>query len=248
MSVGLHHACGRRSDGGVLCWGYEEGERRLGPLGLVAGTRASAGDVTDLGFGPAGVVEIAAGGRHTCLGDLDGHVQCIGDNRYGQTLAPMFALHGLEAGLDFTCGLDEKSLPVCWGLGRHGQLEAPAVPLQGLALGRAAACGLDPKGVVVCWGKPEHPGNGSAPSDEGWEELSAGATYVGAERFCARRGPETRCWAFNTPAGDAPQGLVALALGGDHACGLDALSHPLCWVNDLVALRPLARPSYRWPD
>jgi hypothetical protein len=247
LSVGAHHACARRADGSIACWGYEESERRMGPLALVPGARATAGDAAALGLAPGDVVEIAAGGRHTCLATQGGAVTCIGDDRHGQTAAPPISLHGLAAGLDLTCGLDEASLPVCWGLGLHGQTEAPAVALRDLAVGRALACGLDGAGTVVCWGRPDGPLDGVHPEGGAWDEIDIGATWLGEERLCARRGPETTCVAWNQPASQPPMGLTALALGGRHACGLDGAGQPTCWAADLVGLGPVPRPTFSWP-
>lgn len=248
LSVGAHHACARRSGGGVACWGYEESERRMGPLALVPGVGGIEGDTRPLGIEASDVVEVAAGGRHTCLATGDGVVVCLGDDRYGQAQAPPVALHGLAAGLDFTCGLDATSRPVCWGLGVHGQTQAPDRVLTGLSAGRAMACGLDAEGALACWGEPEGERFGQVPDGPGWEEVAIGATWLGEERLCARRRGETSCVAWNQPATQPPMGLSALALGGRHACGLDALRQPTCWHADLVGHAPIARPTFRWRD
>ena len=77
-SGGFGHACARRRDGAVFCWGFRIGapERSaLAPKGQLSPARVpSLDDAT----------EIAAGHTHTCARRKNGSIVCWGDNSEGQ--------------------------------------------------------------------------------------------------------------------------------------------------------------------
>lgn len=85
IAVGLWHACARKSDGTVWCWG----QNSMGQLGdgttsgQVCGSsicRPSPVQVTGL----TSVVDIVAGAAHTCARRQDGTFWCWGMNESGQ--------------------------------------------------------------------------------------------------------------------------------------------------------------------
>jgi hypothetical protein len=80
LTAGDGHACVRTSAGRIACWG-DNRWRQSGAS--VAGWSAPA--FLDPGFGPGvEVVDVAAGGQHTCAVGDNGRVRCWGNNNRGQ--------------------------------------------------------------------------------------------------------------------------------------------------------------------
>ncbi|MBU6336175.1 MAG: hypothetical protein KGS47_17430, partial [Chloroflexi bacterium] len=78
LSPGGWHTCARHSDRGVTCWGAND----QGQLGNNSTTdRGVSGFVSGLA---GDVVQVAAGGKHTCALRAAGQVLCWGWNLYGQ--------------------------------------------------------------------------------------------------------------------------------------------------------------------
>ncbi len=180
LRAGGGHACLRRLDNRVHCWG-RNAEGQLGD-----GTLRPRAVPTPVG-GLTGVRALALGEAHTCV-LTEADVLCWGDNRRGQ-LGPGPALNPrptlvtdvrgaleLAAGRDFTCARTAGGV-LCWGDNSEGQLGVDAatvaastvpVAVAGLAAveqvvaGRAHACARlreappDAGGMatpnVVCWG------------------------------------------------------------------------------------------------
>lgn len=78
LASGAHHTCAITAAGGLLCWGDND----YGQLGDGA-TNDSATPVPVTGL-DHGVLEVAAGRRHTCALIDDGTVWCWGENQFGQ--------------------------------------------------------------------------------------------------------------------------------------------------------------------
>lgn len=78
IAAGWSHTCARTSYGEVFCWGRYWGEETL------TSPDALHRLVPTLVEGAVNVVEIDAGGGHTCVRDRDGVVSCWGRDRDGQ--------------------------------------------------------------------------------------------------------------------------------------------------------------------
>lgn len=78
IAAGWSHTCARTSYGEVFCWGRYWGEETL------MSPDALHRLVPTLVEGAEDVVEIDAGGGHTCIRDRDGQVSCWGRDRDGQ--------------------------------------------------------------------------------------------------------------------------------------------------------------------
>ncbi len=120
------HACALRSDGTVSCWGSNDS----GELGQ--GSASDTGSSTALAVaGLTGVVDVVAGGSHTCVQKSDGEVLCWGAS-------------GLFAGAKT--------------LGNEGYFDAtPSVVScvsheRSLASGSSVDCAVDAGGKLTCWG------------------------------------------------------------------------------------------------
>lgn len=180
LAAGGAHACLRRADGTVACWGRNDD----GQLGLGSASRAAPAQIPWISDARL----LALGAAHTCVGTgPERGVRCFGRGVDATIAAPIPAgVDELAAGEDFTCARLGGQV-VCWGLWQDGQLgdgqlgdgqlgdghadvgagssgEAPGgsrrgpVPVTGLqdairlTAGRAHACALRSNGAVVCWG------------------------------------------------------------------------------------------------
>jgi alpha-tubulin suppressor-like RCC1 family protein len=140
VATGASHTCAVLSTGAVRCWGNGSS----GQLGYASTasigdnqTPASAGDV-NVG-GP--VIQIAAGGKHTCAVLTTGAVRCWGSNLHGQlgyvgkgtigdNETPASAgdvnvggaVKQIAAGRWHTCALLTTGAVRCWGMGTGGRL------------------------------------------------------------------------------------------------------------------------------
>jgi alpha-tubulin suppressor-like RCC1 family protein len=224
LAVGGFHACARRADGGVVCWGG-------GSLGN--GKYAIALAAAQVSGLPAGIAAISAGERHTCALTAAGGAKCWGENLDGQlgigtatnALTPR-DVSGLlssgvvvAAGSYHSCAVTTGGGAACWGSNYYGQLGdgtagrsfAP-VAVTGLTAGVAAvaaggyhSCALTTGGGVKCWGNNTYGqlGNGTTaqslvPVDV--TGLSAGvvAIAVGGAHSCAlTSGGGVKCWGYN---------------------------------------------------
>jgi alpha-tubulin suppressor-like RCC1 family protein len=137
ISAGGQHTCARLADGTAACWGNDQ-RGQLGVVGPPNGFGISSPTVVP---GLADVVQIVAGGEHTCARLRDGTASCWGaNNNTGQL-----------------------------GDGTHTDRAAPAaVPglsgVAALALGQNHSCALLLDGTARCWGD-DSDGQGGV----GWE-------------------------------------------------------------------------------
>ena len=258
----------------------------------------SAGDV-DVG---GTVVQLAAGGSHTCALLDTGAVRCWGDGPHGQlgygntdniaddetpaSSAGDVNVGGsvvqLAAGGYHTCALLDTGAVRCWGLGNDGQLgygntdyigddETPAsagdVDVGGsvvhLTAGWYHTCALLDTGAVRCWGtgfagqlgygNTARIGDDETPASVG--DVDVGGTVVqliaGGSHTCALlENGAVRCWGFGllgrlgygnadtigdneTPAsaGDVDVGgtVVHLTADSQHTCALLDNGAVRCW-------------------
>lgn len=122
------HSCAQRQGGQVVCWG-DNRARQLGPAAGAEPKRHTPVPVP----GVASVVQLAAGGAHTCARLTSGRIQCWGQNDRGQ--------------LGGGAPSDPRAAP----------LTVRNVPdAVDLALGEAHGCAIRRAGDLVCWGDPAH--------------------------------------------------------------------------------------------
>jgi alpha-tubulin suppressor-like RCC1 family protein len=133
------HACARKDDGTVYCWGNNQaGQLGMGSMGGIL-----APVVVPLG-GPA--TALALGELHSCAALADGTAKCWGYNEAGQlgigskditptpTLVQGLAgveVTGLAAGASHTCAIGKSGAIIgavrCWGDNSTGQIGNPGV-------------------------------------------------------------------------------------------------------------------------
>jgi len=225
LAAGGTHACLRRLDGTVSCWGRNDD----GQLGDGTRTpRALASAVAGLDD----AISIAAGDRHTCAVRMGGSVVCWGAADTGQigdgggarrlTATPVPGVTGaraVAAGDGFSCTLRNNGSVICWGANDAGQIgtgaatataqvPTPVVGLpaevQAIAARGRHACALDEAGTVWCWGA----------NDKG--QLGDGTT-------------------IDRPSPIAVPGLtdvIAIATGRGHTCAATRNRGLRCWGDD----------------
>jgi alpha-tubulin suppressor-like RCC1 family protein len=142
ISTGSSHTCALTSNGGVKCWGNNQG----GQLGdgsiLLTITNYGKTIPVDVNGLTSGVIGIAAGGSHTCALTFSGRVKCWGDNAngglgngtadtttisYGETtpvdvIGLTNDISMIVAGVRHTCALTSGGEVKCWGWNLYGQL------------------------------------------------------------------------------------------------------------------------------
>jgi hypothetical protein len=172
VSAGYEHTCALQADNTAICWGRSaNGRLGNGVTGVEDNRPAVVFRLTD-------VVEISAGGEHTCARRTDGSVLCWGANAHGQLgdgttsersipnrVIGLSDVVGLASGLRHTCARRSDDSVVCWGLNDRGQLgdgtfqdrlvPRPVVGLHSvveIAAGGWHNCARQHSGDVVCWG------------------------------------------------------------------------------------------------
>ena len=143
LSTGANHNCVLDEDGQIWCWGFNtDGQIGDGTLDDARGVQRITTE-EDTRFS-----RVAAGGRHSCALDVDGHIWCWGNNNLKQlgcetpadtpVTSPIrlefdedIRFIELAAGGNHTCAVDEQQKLWCWGNNDRGQLgsssDLPAV-------------------------------------------------------------------------------------------------------------------------
>ncbi|WP_428265177.1 RCC1 domain-containing protein [Haliangium sp.] len=246
--TGRDHACALLQTGDVRCWGHG-GNGRLG-----YGNTSSIGDdevpstAGDVDVGGR-VVQVAAGGVHTCALLETGHVRCWGQGRDGQLgyanaqsigddEAPSSAgdvdvggtVVQITAGEKHTCALLEIGTVRCWGAGAGG---------------------------VLGYGNTVSRGDDEAPSVAGDVDVGGQVIQIAAgyRHTCALLASGyVRCWGNEgigqlgygnvdaigddevpASAGNVDVGgtVVAIAAGKGHTCALLDTGAVRCWGEEL---------------
>ncbi len=246
VSAGADHTCARLEDGRAVCWG----------TGLFG--RLGYGDILDVGDDetPAAagaidvggsVIDIAAGGRHTCAVLSSQRVRCWGDGFEG----------ALGYGNQMPVGDDETPASV-------GDVNVGG-PVTKIAAGDSHTCALLMSGDVRCWGRGNagrlgygntNPiGDNEAPALAG--TVNVGGTVVqvvaGGSHTCALlEGGAVKCWGdgsvlgygSTSPIGDdeTPAAVGPVSLGGtaveisaglEHTCARMSNGDVRCWGKGL---------------
>lgn len=225
VAAGRSHACARRANGTIRCWG----SNASGQLGDGTNTPhyTAVNDVTGL----TGQVGIATGGSHTCSHG-NGAGWCWGENGYGQLgdgttmdknlplgapvtgvtqMGPASFSSGSDVGAH-TCAITNGQVR-CWGDNAFGQLgdgtqtDSPTPVLVAgitdavqIAMGRWHVCALHATGTVSCWGR-----NLDGEIGDGTQSIRRSPVDVGLT------------------------GVVNIGAGGYHSCAINASRQLYCW-------------------
>lgn len=227
VSTGWRHACVVRSSG-AECWGYNN----VGQLG--DGTTVDRLDPTPVVGLQSGVVEISAGGSHTCAVTGGGQAWCFGRNEHGQlgdgsttnrSIASSVTgipepVVSIAAGALHNCALTDRGSVWCWGGNEFGQIgdgsntdRATPVQVSGLeadivqiSAGYAHSCALTTGGAVWCWGE-----NTYGQLGDGTKQHRLLPTAIVQLR----------------------SGVSAIAAGFGHTCGISS-DGAMCWGRNGV--------------
>ena len=186
IALGQSHACALRANGSVVCWGANA----FGQVG--DGTTTGRRTFVQVSGLTSGVVEIRAGGYHTCARLATGAIRCWGRNANGQlgdgtttnrlvpTAIAAFptgtaAVAELSGGATHTCSRHVGGAVLCWGNNASGQVgdnttTQRLVPTAITGVSRVVeidsggdhTCARDGAGQIFCWGQ-----NGSGQLGDG---------------------------------------------------------------------------------
>lgn len=232
VSAGGMHTCALLASGKVWCWGWNfDGELGRGTdylsLPLSSDIYKNAYPLPAEVVGLSNIVEIAAGGSHTCARRSDKTIYCWGSNQYGQIgivsrvrgnvtrpaqVPGIKNARSIAAGAYHTCALLDDGHVACWG-GVDGPYTVKPVLIPNIVnaveimAGNKTTCVqlAGKKGEVICWKKDWKKGKGwETPLPVTLKEL---------------------------PAADIPLS-AAIAFGSEHACILSLDKEVKCWGSN----------------
>lgn len=230
--AGGFHTCAMTRGGAVWCWGSNV----WGQLGIDPHAEAGEYPADGLRYSTPqsvvglqnGVVDIAAGFRHTCAVTSGGRAMCWGRNSFGQlgdgshiirsSPVDVRRLHGVEsidAGWNHTCALTTSGRVRCWGQNSRGQLGdgtrtrrmrptlvAGLGDVVAVSAGDYHTCALTGSGRVKCWGNNHSGTLGDGTRTDRTEPVQV----VGLT-----------------------SGVMAISAGGSQTCALLEFGRVRCW-------------------
>ena len=246
LAASRGQTCVVRSDGGVSCWGGDEGD--LDHLAASALNDVVAVSISHHESEPL----------HTCAVLGNGDVDCWGSGSYGQlgtgdslsNYLPVSAFKitdavAVAAGADFTCAVHESGDVSCWGSDEFGQLgtrsafdsefpeEVTGVSdAAAIAAGEDTACVITDRGDISCWG-----GSYRSTPESVTGLDTAVSLSIGIDDVCAvtDRG-EVYCWRpGDVRVGQSSQRIsgisdaVEVSVGDDTFCVLHRDGDVSCW-------------------
>jgi alpha-tubulin suppressor-like RCC1 family protein len=190
VTVGAYHTCVTTSNGSLsaYCWGRNsEGQVGNGTFVTVSAPVSVNQSVSGQ------LVQISAGGEHTCAIAATGRLWCWGDNTSGQlglgdgvprgapAVVGVQAWARVASGLGHTCGVQKSGTLWCWGRGHRGQLGIGSytdrfVPVQvgsdsdwvTVDAGDDHTCATKAGNEVWCWGANDA---GELPDGTSWDDV-----------------------------------------------------------------------------
>jgi alpha-tubulin suppressor-like RCC1 family protein len=220
------HSCAVTDAGSLLCWG----SNRNGELGT-GDTDGSTVPMQVSGLS-SGVAQVSTGTHSTCA-VIAGGAECWGGNGHGQLGDGSTTRHllptdvsGLTSGVasiatssSHTCAVTDLGGARCWGNNLYGELgdgtthtRLLPIDVSGLSTGVASldlgayhTCALTDAGGVKCWGL------------NSFGQLGGGTIH---DKY-----RPVDVWGLTS-------GVVALSVGGNHACAITDAGALLCWGDN----------------
>ena len=245
ITVGAKFGCGLDSGGAAYCWGINT----QGQLGVGDTVRRTGATAVKTGVRFASLV---ANFWSVCGLTADGGAWCWGDNTYGElgtgdmvpsnvprAAAGTLKLHNLSSGPIHECALTDGGAALCWGNNASGQLGegtgmqrlAPTPVVGGIMFSAirssrvnsiySTTCGVTSSGDVYCWGYGSKGQLAGAPATSACTPFTAaGVVNPNPTTFVCDYTPEKIAGISN---------VVALDVGLEHICAIDATARLLCW-------------------
>lgn len=259
LALGAAHACARRANGEVLCWGWNRfGQLGDGRRGHADCTGIGGTEIQDCSPEPVVVADVVAtaitsnSGLNTCGLQADGVIWCWGlsdfpppgsDQREQLFFPEQIATfspdpQAVETRNGNTCTITAAGGVECWGDNSSGQVGDGTFVEKIMAVPVADLSGV----VELDLGSGQFACARTADALFCWGsnrsgQLGDGTGGVGTHGSCGETGREYDCSAdpvqvagFTT---DAPTGLAAqVDLGLEHACAVTADGQLWCWGNN----------------
>ena len=188
------------------------------------------------------LVQVSAGGGHSCAIRVDATLACWGSNSDGQATPPGGTFSAVDAGGLHTCAIRTDATVACWGKNDDGESTPPSGTFSSVSAGGDHSCGVRTDGTLACWGRnTQSPPFNVAPVGT-YVSVSAGNT-AGTTWSCAvATSGLITCWGYNSYGrGNPPPGTFTDAgAGGTHGCASDHGRGP---SPAGAASAPTARPS-----
>jgi alpha-tubulin suppressor-like RCC1 family protein len=261
VSTGVVHTCAVTVDHALWCWGADySGQSGVASMVSIVPPTQVAGNYVAVSTGVDFTCAIDTDTHVQCWGT--NHVGQLGRGGVGGSQAGPAIVAGngtyeaISAGWSTACGLTTAQSVECWG-DLTGTTSPATIPTalgssqsRMLSTGRTHLCAIDTTGALSCAGDNTAGQLGQPAPDTTVPQMiiSSGVTEValGDQFGCAIAGAKLFCWGDNsggelasgdylrhlTPSVVAGFALTKLALGGDHACGIDAGEHAYCWGNN----------------
>jgi hypothetical protein len=247
VATGESHACGLRSDGQIVCWGYDILGPRAGTFSAVAAgsyhscaIHADGGAIECWGQSlmapPSGAfIALAAGtSKYAAIavdGTLSGWLYGVGV----MPSPPAGTFKQLAGSFSRFCAIGTDDLITCFG-----DFEASATPPSGTAIsvgdGLAGSCAVMTDGSLACWFNGF---NNPSPPEGTFKAVSVG--WSGA---CAIASDDTLvCFGGDGTITSAPAGTFkSVSVGYTYACAIATDDELVCWGTDQGGFGVLTPP------
>ncbi len=177
------------------------------------------------------LVQVSAGGGHSCAIRVDATLACWGSNSNGQATPPGGTFSAVDAGGLHTCAIRTDATVACWGKNDDGESTPPSGTFSSVSAGGDHSCGVRTDETLACWGRnTQSPPFNVAPVGT-YRAVSAGNT-AGTTWSCAvATSGVLTCWGYNSYGrGNPPPGTFTDAgAGGTHGCALTTDAGIACW-------------------
>ena len=232
ITAGNSHTCALLAGGTVRCWGDNSAGELIGvkpddcPSGSYLDCLQDAITVPGL---PA-IVDVAAGGTHTCALDGMGSVWCWGSDFYGEVTDRKTEL--CPTGFEDACFTARKPTQV---LAISGAIQ--------IAAGSKNSCALMTNGTVRCWGASNgsdpQPGSSTISIDGVSDAVSLSTGDLNTCVILSNR--SVKCWGAidsnldgvrNDQLLAALNDVVQISAGGQHVCALSSDGTARGWGLD----------------